>query len=92
MIDTLLFIDGSRRGDNRLDFGLAAYACTNSATTPLRLARDVEAGVLGVNHQAVAPPETPFGGIKDSGYGSEGGSEIRDSYMETRLVTHLANR
>jgi succinate-semialdehyde dehydrogenase / glutarate-semialdehyde dehydrogenase len=92
MIDTLLFIDGSWRGGNRLDFGLAAHTYTNSATPLSGLARDVEAGVLGVNHQAVAPPETPFGGIKDLGYGPEGGSEILDSYMETRLVTHLANR
>ncbi len=58
---------------NRLPFGLASYAFTRSAKTANAIAASVEAGMMTINHIALALPEVPFGGIKDSGYGSEGG-------------------
>lgn len=72
---------------NRLEYGLAAYAFTTSMATADRLADEVEAGMISINHIGLALPETPFGGIKDSGYGSEGGSEAIEAYLETRFVT-----
>lgn len=72
---------------NRLPFGLAAYAYTRDASTVIALGRDVEAGMLTINHVGVSLPEVPFGGTKDSGMGTEGGSEAIESYLETRFVT-----
>jgi succinate-semialdehyde dehydrogenase/glutarate-semialdehyde dehydrogenase len=74
---------------NRLDFGLAAYAFTRSARTAAELGERVESGMLTINHMGLALPETPFGGIKDSGHGSEGGAETLDAYLTTRFVTEL---
>lgn len=75
---------------NRLPYGLAAYAYTTSAKISAGLARDIESGMLSINHHGLALPELPFGGIKDSGYGSEGGSEALESYLNTKLVTEAA--
>lgn len=72
---------------NRLPFALAAYAYAQSQATIGRLAAEVEAGMLSVNHLGLGLPEIPFGGIKDSGYGSEGGSEAIEAYLDTRLAT-----
>lgn len=72
---------------NRLDFGLAAYAYARSHKTVERLGAEVESGMLTINHVGLALPETPFGGIKDSGYGTEGGSEAVGAYLDTRFVT-----
>lgn len=72
---------------NRLPYGLAAYAYTRDASTVIALGRDVEAGMLTINHVGISLPEVPFGGTKDSGMGTEGGSEAIDSYLETRFVT-----
>lgn len=73
---------------NRLDFGLAAYAYTTSTETVQRLSTEVESGMLSINHHGLGVPETPFGGIKDSGYGSEGGTEAIEAYQNTRFVSH----
>ncbi|WP_062118328.1 NAD-dependent succinate-semialdehyde dehydrogenase [Aureimonas sp. AU40] len=78
------------REANRLPYGLAAYAYTTSARTISGLSRDVESGMLSINHHGLGLPELPFGGIKDSGYGSEGGSEAIENYLDTRLVTSAA--
>jgi len=51
------------------------------------LGNEIEAGMISINHIGLALPETPFGGVKDSGYGTEGGSEAIESYLETRFVT-----
>lgn len=75
---------------NRLPYGLAAYAFTGSDKTATRLGLEVEAGMLTINHLGLALPEVPFGGIKDSGYGTEGGSEAIEAYLETRFVTRTA--
>ena len=73
---------------NRLAFGLAAYAWTRSAATVARLSAHVESGMLSINHQGLALIETPFVGVKDSGYGSEGGVEAMEPYLNTRFVSH----
>ena len=72
---------------NRLEFGLAAYAYARSHEAVERIGREVESGMISINHIGLALPETPFGGIKDSGYGTEGGSEAVMAYMDTRFVT-----
>lgn len=72
---------------NRLPFGLAAYAFTNSRDTERKIARSIEAGMLGINHFGLAMPETPFGGVHDSGIGSEGGIEGMDAYMTPFLIS-----
>lgn len=72
---------------NRLPYGLAAYAFSGRQSSIAALSRDIEAGMLSINHQGLGIPELPFGGIKDSGYGSEGGSEALEAYLDTRLVT-----
>lgn len=72
---------------NRLPYGLAAYAFTRSVKTATDLGSEIESGMLTINHLGLALPEVPFGGIKDSGYGSEGGSEALDAYLVTKFVT-----
>lgn len=72
---------------NRLPYGLAAYAYTSSAATSAAISDDIESGMLSINHHGLALPETPFGGVKDSGYGSEGGSEAMEAYLVTKFVT-----
>ena len=72
---------------NRLPFGLASYAFTRSAEAIARLSDEIEAGMLGINTLAVSTPEAPFGGVKDSGYGSEGGSEGLEPYLQVKLLS-----
>lgn len=74
---------------NALPFGLAAYCFTNSSAVAHAVARDIEAGMLGINHFAIGLPEAPFGGVKESGYGAEGGTEGIDGYLDTRYVSHM---
>ena len=72
---------------NRLPYGLASYAYTRSAQRASALASRIEAGMVSINHHGIALPETPFGGMKDSGYGSEGGMEALEAYVTTKFVT-----
>jgi succinate-semialdehyde dehydrogenase / glutarate-semialdehyde dehydrogenase len=72
---------------NRLPYGLAAYAYTRSAKTAQAVAAAVETGMISINHHGLALPEVPFGGVKDSGYGSEGGSEAIEAYLNTKFVS-----
>lgn len=72
---------------NRLPFGLASYAFTKSAKTATAIGAAVEAGMMSINSFALALPETPFGGMKDSGYGAEGGTEGIDAYLSTKFIT-----
>lgn len=72
---------------NRLPYGLAAYAYTRSTQRAARVMNGVESGMISINHHGLALPETPFGGVKDSGYGSEGGPEALDAYLVTKFVT-----
>ena len=72
---------------NRLPYGLAAYAYTRSSERATRVSNMVESGMVSINHHGIALPETPFGGVKESGYGSEGGTEALDGYLATKFVT-----
>jgi len=72
---------------NRLPYGLASYAYTRSAKTANAIAAAVEVGMMSINHQGLALPEVPFGGVRDSGYGSEGGSEAIEAYLNTKFVS-----
>ena len=76
---------------NALPFGLAAYAFTDSARVSQRLIDGLDCGSLSINHFTSSFPEVPFGGIKDSGYGREGGAEGLDGYTFVKGVTQLAS-
>lgn len=73
---------------NELPYGLAAYGFTDSASTTDRLVRGFEAGILSINHCVGSTPEAPSGGVKDSGWGREGGSEGLEAYLVTKRVSH----
>lgn len=83
-------LDEAIKEANRLAYGLAGYAFTKSLKNADLLARRVEVGMLWVNMPALPSAEMPFGGIKDSGYGSEGGPEAMDAYLNARAVS-IAN-
>lgn len=72
---------------NRLPFGLAGYAFTSSLKNAHILSREMEVGMIWINQAGGAWAEMPFGGIKDSGYGSEGGTEVLDAYVNTKAVS-----
>lgn len=72
---------------NRLPYGLASYAYTRSAKTAQQVAHRVQAGMMTINHLGLALPEVPFGGVRDSGYGSEGGSEAIEAYLNPKFVS-----
>jgi succinate-semialdehyde dehydrogenase/glutarate-semialdehyde dehydrogenase len=72
---------------NRLDYGLAAYAYTRSAKTAAAIGSAIESGMVSINHHGLALPEVPFGGVKDSGYGSEGGADALESYLNFKFIT-----
>jgi succinate-semialdehyde dehydrogenase/glutarate-semialdehyde dehydrogenase len=77
------------RRANSLPYGLSSYAFTTSTKSALALSNGLQAGIVNINHFGQALPETPFGGIKDSGVGSEGGAETFDGYLTTKFVTQL---
>ena len=74
---------------NSLPFGLASYAFTGGTKNARMISEGLEAGMVSINHFGMALAETPFGGIKDSGYGSEGGTETFDGYLNTKFVTQM---
>jgi succinate-semialdehyde dehydrogenase/glutarate-semialdehyde dehydrogenase len=71
---------------NRLPYGLAAYAFTRSADRLLALGEALEAGMVGLNTTMIAGPDTPFGGVKESGHGSEEGPEGLESCLVTKAI------
>jgi succinate-semialdehyde dehydrogenase / glutarate-semialdehyde dehydrogenase len=71
---------------NRSDYGLAAYLFTQDLNRALRVAERLETGMLGVNQGLVSNPAAPFGGVKQSGLGREGGSVGIDEYLETKYL------
>lgn len=75
---------------NALPYGLAAYAFTRDLATSHRLGRELRAGMVGINHFGISQPETPFGGLKDSGMGSESGLEGLLAYTDVKLVSVAA--
>jgi succinate-semialdehyde dehydrogenase/glutarate-semialdehyde dehydrogenase len=74
---------------NSLPFGLASYAFTKDAKTATKVSDGLDHGMVSINHFGIALPETPFGGVKDSGYGHEGGIEGLNAYLSTKFVSHL---
>ncbi len=83
-------IDEAIAEANRLPYGLAAYGFTSSIRNAQRLQTELETGMLAINHTLLGLPELPLGGVKDSGFGSEGGSEAINSYLISKLVTQAA--
>lgn len=75
---------------NRLPYGLAAYVFTSSQSRTQAAIAEIESGMVSVNHYGLALPEVPFGGVKDSGYGSEGGSEAIEPYLNTKFASVLS--
>ena len=75
---------------NRLPFGLAAYAYTRSLKTANAIGSAFESGMVTINHLGLALPEVPFGGVKDSGYGSEGGSEAIEAYLNSKFISQFS--
>jgi succinate-semialdehyde dehydrogenase/glutarate-semialdehyde dehydrogenase len=72
---------------NRLPYGLAAFAFTDSVALTRRFGESLEAGMVGINTFAISVPESPFGGIKESGHGSEEGIEGLEACLVTRFVS-----
>jgi succinate-semialdehyde dehydrogenase/glutarate-semialdehyde dehydrogenase len=76
---------------NGCAFGLSAYAMTRDLARMFRLAEQIEAGTLGINDGAPTTSQCPFGGVKQSGWGRELGSEGLDAFLETKHVSIGAN-
>ena len=74
---------------NKLPYGLASYAFTRDAALATKVADALDHGMVSINHHGLALPETPFGGIKDSGFGHEQGIEGLQVYMTNKFVSHL---
>ncbi len=72
---------------NSLEYGLAAYAFTSSSATANAIGDAIQSGMIGINSVAISTPETPFGGVKESGYGSEGGIEGLEAYMNVKFIS-----
>ena len=89
LINPVSSLDEAIEKANSLPYGLAAYAFTRSARNADRLADGVEAGNLSINNFVASIAETPFGGVKESGYGREGGTEGLSHYMVVKNVSHL---
>ena len=77
------------RRANALPYGLSSYVFTESLKRATQAANALEAGMVNINHFGSALAETPFGGVKESGIGSEGGTETFDGYLVTKFVTQV---
>ncbi|MCV7346491.1 NAD-dependent succinate-semialdehyde dehydrogenase [Mycolicibacterium rhodesiae] len=71
---------------NNTEYGLAAYIYTESLDRALRVAEAIESGMVGVNRGVISDPAAPFGGVKESGFGREGGIEGIDEYLDTKYI------
>ena len=89
-IRTFETLDEAITEANRLPFGLAGYAFTRSIKNAHQLAQRLELGMLWINQPAAPVAEMPFGGVKDSGYGTEGGPEAMEAYLVTKSVSIMA--
>jgi succinate-semialdehyde dehydrogenase/glutarate-semialdehyde dehydrogenase len=74
---------------NRLPYGLSAYAFTSSARTAIDVADGLEAGMIGINQYRIVSTELPFGGVKESGHGSEGGTEGIQFYLTNKFISQI---
>jgi succinate-semialdehyde dehydrogenase/glutarate-semialdehyde dehydrogenase len=84
--DTL--VDGLAEA-NRLPYGLSAYASTSNARTAIDVADGLEAGMIGINQYRIVSTELPFGGMKESGHGSEGGTEGIGFYLTNKFISQI---
>ena len=91
VINPVKSLDDAIARANLVPYGLAGYAFTNRADYIDRMIDEVEVGNLSINTLEASMPETPFGGVKSSGYGREGGSEGLDNYMTIKNVWHSSN-
>lgn len=80
-------LDSAIAQANALPYGLSAYLFTRDLARAHEVSARLEAGMVGVNHFGVSQPETPFGGVKESGYGSESGQEGLAAYLDTKLIS-----
>ncbi|EJM56231.1 NAD-dependent succinate-semialdehyde dehydrogenase [Pseudomonas sp. GM48] len=87
LINSFDDIEDAIKEANRLPYGLSAYAYTRSLTSANKLFNGIESGAISINHHSVALPEHPFGGVKDSGYGTEGGPGALDAFITTKFVS-----
>ncbi|MFN3006744.1 NAD-dependent succinate-semialdehyde dehydrogenase [Mycolicibacterium wolinskyi] len=71
---------------NDTEYGLAAYVYTRSLDRALRVAEAIESGMVGINRGVISDPAAPFGGIKESGFGREGGTEGIEEYLDTKYI------
>ncbi|WP_171235107.1 NAD-dependent succinate-semialdehyde dehydrogenase [Ruegeria sp. HKCCA6837] len=90
VINPVASLDEAIDQANSVPFGLAGYAFTNRADYIDRLIDEVEVGNLSINTLEASMPETPFGGVKSSGSGREGGTEGLENYMTVKHVWHSA--
>jgi succinate-semialdehyde dehydrogenase/glutarate-semialdehyde dehydrogenase len=74
---------------NSLRYGLAAYAFTGSASHAARISAEIASGMISINHFGLSLPEVPFGGIDESGSGTEGGAEALEGYLNTKFTTYV---
>jgi len=77
------------RRANALPYGLASFVFTRDGGLAARTEAALEAGMVGVNHTMISTPETPFGGINESGFGSESGIEGLDAFLRVKFVSEL---
>jgi len=87
VINSFSDFDSVMQQANRLPYGLAAFAFTNSSRTVKLLGEQLEAGMVGLNTFAISLPESPFGGMKESGHGSEEGIEGLDACLVTKFIS-----
>lgn len=85
-IATFATIDEALARANDTEYGLVAYAYTRDLATALQLSEELETGMVGINRGVVSNAAAPFGGVKHSGFGREGGREGIEEYLETKYV------
>ena len=90
IVNSVASLDQAIAQANSVQYGLAGYAFTNRADYIDRLIDEVEVGNLSINTLEASMPETPFGGVKSSGYGREGGTEGLENYMTVKNVWQAA--
>jgi len=81
------FVDEAIARANRVAYGFAAYCFTQSASIAAKFVAEIEAGNLGINQMSPSLPDAPVGGVKDSGYGYEGGREGISAFQHVKLVS-----
>lgn len=88
-VSTFTDLDKAIAKANALPYGLAGYVFTQSASLAHRVSRSLDCGLVGINHFGVSTDGVPFGGVKDSGYGREGGIEGIANYTVAKTISHL---